>query len=47
MDGQARELGEAFESPFNGARALHPPIHPSCRCTRALKVPAAAQRAAA
>lgn len=33
MDRQERGLEELFESPFNGMRALHPPIHPACVCS--------------
>lgn len=38
MDGQRRGLNEEFESPYDGTRALHPPLHPSCRCATALAV---------
>lgn len=36
MDGQRRPLGEEFVSPYNGQRALHPPMHPRCVCALAL-----------
>lgn len=36
MDGQERGLEDPFESPYNGARALNPPIHIQCRCAMRL-----------
>ena len=32
MDGQKRAMGEPFVSPYNGATAMHPTIHPDCVC---------------
>ena len=36
MIGQRVGIDEAFVSPFNGARATHPPIHIQCRCAVSL-----------
>lgn len=36
MAGQKRGMDEPFMSPFSGAKAMHPPIHPMGRCAIAL-----------
>ena len=36
MAGQRVGVDEAFVSPFNGARAVHPPVHIQCRCAVSL-----------
>lgn len=41
MAGQRQNVRDPFVSPFNGARAIHPPIHIQCRCASSLVFKAA------
>ena len=45
MNGQRVRVNETFVSPFNGARAFHPPIHIQCRCASSLVFTPAASAA--
>jgi hypothetical protein len=38
MKGQRQPLGVAFECPLDGTKVFTPPLHPRCRCVRALVV---------
>ena len=41
MDGQRRQMGEPFRSPYNNATALRAPIHVQCMCVLVLVNPTA------
>jgi len=41
MDGQRRQMGEPFRSPYNNATALRAPIHVQCMCVLVLGNPTA------
>lgn len=46
MEGQRRQLGNEFVSPFDGTRALRPPFHIQCRCALGLVFDAEEREAA-